>query len=287
MTQYNMNPEIIKKALENNKHNNATTTYYLLLNKFILQGRKDLVEPNKCFDKNTNKELIHQTYDEKIKSLGKQNMIYEDINSNDNPEVETHYQKRAEFCHRKRPKDFTITQRRKVANNRRGLPQTNMQKEKHNKTVIKSDEDYDTKNLSFDVFADIIEKKMPSDIVKDHGIKARARPLLYGDTNERLINTEENYYSSNYANNNDKIKDLNKTAYDQIQNTFLDKANNKNDEILMSVINNKEISDNKLDANSFIQTPVFTKPHPPPPLKENIEIVHFRRRKYIMNRHKN
>ena len=36
--QYNLDPDYVSRCLEANRHNNATTTYYLSLKKFFSEG---------------------------------------------------------------------------------------------------------------------------------------------------------------------------------------------------------------------------------------------------------
>lgn len=58
LPQYNINAEYAKKCLEANKHNDITTTYYLLVKKYLTQGKKGIVDPNCSFDtKNLNKSM--------------------------------------------------------------------------------------------------------------------------------------------------------------------------------------------------------------------------------------
>lgn len=38
MKSMNLDPDYVSKCLEANRHNNATTTYYLCLRKFISEG---------------------------------------------------------------------------------------------------------------------------------------------------------------------------------------------------------------------------------------------------------
>lgn len=50
LPQYDINPDYAKKCLEANKHNNITTTYYLLVKKLITQGKKGIMDPNRSFE---------------------------------------------------------------------------------------------------------------------------------------------------------------------------------------------------------------------------------------------
>ncbi len=44
--KYGSNPDYARKCLEANRHNEATTVYYLLVKKYQRQGKKDVIDPN-------------------------------------------------------------------------------------------------------------------------------------------------------------------------------------------------------------------------------------------------
>lgn len=47
-----LDPDYVSKCLEANRHNNATTTYYLSLRKFIIEGGQTACDlSSKSFDK--------------------------------------------------------------------------------------------------------------------------------------------------------------------------------------------------------------------------------------------
>ncbi len=52
-TQYNISPDYARRCLEANKHNNVTATYYLLVKKYMSQGRKGIIDPNTSLDSKT------------------------------------------------------------------------------------------------------------------------------------------------------------------------------------------------------------------------------------------
>lgn len=47
MRSLNLDPDYVSKCLEANRHNNATTSYYLSLKKFISEGGQFSVEMDK------------------------------------------------------------------------------------------------------------------------------------------------------------------------------------------------------------------------------------------------
>lgn len=46
LSSYGIDPEYARKCLEANRHNEVTTTYYLLIKKHQKEGRKDVIDPN-------------------------------------------------------------------------------------------------------------------------------------------------------------------------------------------------------------------------------------------------
>jgi 5'-AMP-activated protein kinase, catalytic alpha subunit len=52
MKNLNLDPDYVSKCLEANRHNNATTSYYLSLKKFISEGGQTSCDlSSKSFDK--------------------------------------------------------------------------------------------------------------------------------------------------------------------------------------------------------------------------------------------
>jgi 5'-AMP-activated protein kinase catalytic alpha subunit len=52
MPKLNLDPDYVSKCLEANRHNNATTAYYLSLRKFIIEGGQSSCDlSSKLFDK--------------------------------------------------------------------------------------------------------------------------------------------------------------------------------------------------------------------------------------------
>lgn len=52
MKTFNLDPDYVSKCLDANRHNNATTTYYLWLKKFISEGGQTSCDlSSKSFDK--------------------------------------------------------------------------------------------------------------------------------------------------------------------------------------------------------------------------------------------
>ena len=52
MKNLNLDPDYVSKCLEANRHNNATTSYYLSLKKFIIEGGQTSCDlSSKSFDK--------------------------------------------------------------------------------------------------------------------------------------------------------------------------------------------------------------------------------------------
>ena len=158
MPQYNINADYARKTLEANKHNNITATYYLLVKKYVLQGRRGITNPNSSLEARTLSASMRQMEQDKklgdsmrvecrkssknadsfmseqkdgksalayfnagIKSEKKKNMIF------DNAPVETdpvYYKKRSEFSHYKNgmhrlPEDDAAAPQRRAQNNRR------------------------------------------------------------------------------------------------------------------------------------------------------------------------
>ena len=58
MSQYSIDQTLAKKALEANKHNNLTTTYYLLIRKYMIQGRKGIIDPNCSMKHNKTQNVV-------------------------------------------------------------------------------------------------------------------------------------------------------------------------------------------------------------------------------------
>jgi len=118
MSKYNIDPEYARKCLEANRHNEITTTYYLLIKKHQKDGKRDIIDPNSslCLKKNelNKKEEVDEVKMNGIESLNlESSLALYDIENRysdyviDKAEYKTSYKSKSiNGSYRKQPRKF-------------------------------------------------------------------------------------------------------------------------------------------------------------------------------------
>jgi hypothetical protein len=157
LPQYSINPDYAKKCLDANKHNNITTTYYLLVKKLQTQGRKGIVDPNSSLDSKSFFTSVPKIYPDSKKALN-ESMKLESSNNKSCNMNETFYDKYA------KDKDKTNYSKHIASVIGYSSAKAGGKSETFNFALSSANRTKDKKNCSFLNDDDFVEYRKKSDI---------------------------------------------------------------------------------------------------------------------------
>ena len=208
LEQYNISKEIAIQVLKENRHNNITATYYLLIKKLKNSDKK--FSETLQVDKKNQTETTQEENIKNNKTIVKKSNLKQFIKAFSKKMgftvEENYYKKRSEFCHNKRSarKTEDITGQRKIANrNRWDVPVRERRvevKSKHNKTpAYYNDDKSQIDNLSFDLLAKVINNRKCTNvknISEEYGEKKVKIGTAIVDSSNLYITYKQRQYDS-------------------------------------------------------------------------------------------
>jgi hypothetical protein len=284
LEQYNISKEVARRELKENRHNNITTTYYLLIKKLKDNDKKfsETLQVDKRNQTETTQEEDNVRNNRTVVKKSKLKQFIKAFSKKMGFKVDKdYYKKRSEFCHNKRSarKAEGITEQRKIANrNRWNAPARERRaevKSRHNKTpVYFNDDKSQIENLSFDLLAKVINKRKCTN-VKNTSEEYEGRKVEIGTA----IVDSSNLYTTCKQRPYDSVSPHHKHTLYQPKDKAIEEPIK---ELPITIIHTPQINNinnyNNINIHTIAINDQYLVPHPPsPPFNGTNQ---FRMRKY-------